>query len=286
MRSALKGAVVVVPFFLVFLVIRACAGGEAERWLGRVAEIDPAAVLGVADDDLIVIAPDRQRAVAAGDLVRSFRRGILEEYDDLFVTPREHRMVVVVFSTPDLLRAWAGGRFVPDPSNLHGYTDAVAGAIFVPADDPKTLRHETVHWVVGAARRRAPEHSPWLNEGLAQLFETFDPDARPSTPPGLGPEERALVRMLIGETIDVDRLLDLDDYRKFVGGNGARNYLEALVLTAFLFEMRPRELLRRYIQEEWGTTIGRPVAFEALFNHRGETFLRDLREFVAALKSG
>ncbi|MHC4974438.1 MAG: DUF1570 domain-containing protein [Planctomycetota bacterium] len=289
MRAGLKAAVVVLPFLVVFLLIRSCGQGEAERWHDRIREHDPEAVLGIVEDDLVVIAPSPAEAAAAAATVRGFRRALAEEYGDLVGRPREHRMVVVQFSDGDRLRAFAGGRMVHDPEKaevLHGYTDATAGAIFLPPEiEPRTLRHEAVHWTVGTAHRGTAPYSPWVSEGLAQLFEVFEPDARPPVPPGIGWEDR----MIMGERfpddrLDVERLLGLEDYNDFVLEDGARNYLEALVLIAFLFEERPRENLVAYLRTEREATVGRRTAFHTIYRNREEPFVSDLRAFIARTK--
>jgi len=287
MRAGLKAAVVVLPFLVAFLLIRSCSEGEAERWRARVAEHDPEAVLGVAEDDLIVIAPSPDAAAEVAFTVRGFRRALVEEYGDLLGRPPRHRLVVVQFSSDDLVRQYAGDRMLHDPEraeSLQAYTDPEHGAIFLPPEiEPRALRHELVHWVVGTAHRGAAEYSPWLSEGLAQLFEIFDPDARPPVAPGLGADDRAAMGIVLrNDTLDVDRLIHLTDYRDFTVEDGARNYLEALVLTAFLFMERPREKLLAYMRQERDSDLGRPMAFHTLF--RDETFDRDLRAFIARTK--
>jgi len=287
MRAGLKAAVVVLPFLVAFLFIRSCSAGEAERWRDRIREHDPEAVLGVEEDDLIVIAPSPAEAAAAAATVRGFRRALVDQYGDLLGRPRQHRLVVVQFSSGDRLRHYAGDRMLHDPEQadiLQGYTDPEHGAIFLPPEsEPKTLRHEVVHWVVDTAHRGTAPYSPWLNEGLAQLFEIFDPDAWPPVEPGIGPEDRVdMGERLPDNTLDVDRLIRLEDYRDFTVVDGERNYLEALVLTAFLFLERPREKLLKYLRLERGTDVGRPMAFHTAF--RDETFDRDLRAFIARTK--
>lgn len=287
MRAALKTAVVVLPFLVAFLLIRSCREGEAERWRDRVAEHDPDAVLGVVEDDLIVIAPSPAAAAEVAVTVRGFRRALVDQYGDLLGRPSVHRMVVVQFSSGSLLRRYAGDRMLRDPekaSALQGYTDSRSGALFLPPEmEPRTLRHETVHWVVETAHRGRPPYSPWLNEGLAQLFERFDPDARPPIPPGIGPATRARVGALLrDDTLDVERLLHLQDYAEFVAVEGPRNYLEALVLTAFLFQERPREDLLAYLRAERENATGRPLAFRAIY--RDPAFDEDLRTFIARTK--
>lgn len=287
MRTALKAAVVVLPFLVAFLLIRSCSEGEAERWRDRVAEHDPRAVLGVADDDLIVIAPSPIAAARVALDVRSVRRNLVEEYGDLLGRPPRQRLVVVQFSSGDRLREFAGDRMVDDPERAHvlqGYTDPQHGAIFLPPEaEPRTLRHELVHWVVGTAHASAAEYSPWLSEGLAQLFEIYDPAARPPVGPGIGREDReAMGHLFRDDSLDVDRLIRISDYRDFTVEDGARNYLEALVLTAFLFLERPREKLLAYMRQERDTEEGRPMAFDQIF--RDGTLDRDLRAFIARMK--
>ena len=287
MSAGLKAAVVVLPFLVAFLFIRSCSEGEAERWRDRIREHDPEAVLGIEEDDLIVIAPSLAEAAKAAATVRGFRRALVEDYGDLLGRPRQHRLVVVQFSSVDRLQQYAGDRMLHDPERadvLQGYTDPQHGAIFLPPEsESRTLRHEVVHWVVDTAHGGSAPYSPWLNEGLAQLFEIFDPDARPPVEPGIGPVDRAdMEDVLLDDTLDVDRLIRLEDYRDFTVVDGARNYLEALVLTAFLFLERPREKLLAYLRLERESEVDRPMAFHTAF--RDETFERDLRAFIARMK--
>jgi hypothetical protein len=117
----------------------------------------------------------------------------------------------------------------------------------------------------------APSYSPWLSEGLAQLFETLDPDAAPPRPPGI---ERLRL-----DGLDVARLIRIEDHGEFLL-DGPRNYEEALALCGFLFERR-REGLEEYVKAERRTASSRPLLFEDIFGASGEPFRRELAEFVA-----
>lgn len=280
MNAGLKTALVVVPFLLVFLGIRACAAGAAGRWQSRMDDFDPGARVAIDRDDLIVVAVDTAAGAARGEAVRAFKDALVESYGDLLGKGSEQRTVVLYFSSLDRLQAYADG---PDPrqsgrsSNLHGFTLPHQSAIFIPPDPSlSTLRHETVHLLMGESFVDV-RYSPWLSEGLAQLFEVYDAEAVPPTPPGMDQETRGhIARHLARGPIDVDRLLVMQDYDEFVGGESLRNYLEALVLTAFLFEKRPRQALREYIEFERAYKKGRPAAFERIFKHRAEAFQTEL----------
>ncbi len=274
MKSLLKAALFVLPFALVFLGLRWLRGDEAERWRERVLPHCPGAVVGVDEEGLIVVGPDREQAAAAAAEVRDFRRELTRRYSDLLGKPRFERMVIVVFPDARRLQAYAGEAARIDrgaAGKLHGYTDPVHGAVFVPAEALETLRHETVHWVMETARNpTAPAYSPWLSEGLAQLFETFDAlDPRPPKPPRLAVRD-----------VDVDRLLRIQDYGEFLGRDVHRNYEEALALCAFLFETRPKEL-RAYIDVERTSADARPFAFRKIFLGDEASFRRDLAAFIA-----
>ena len=277
MRGLLKAALFALPFALVLLGIRWLGRDEAERWRERVEENCPGAVVGVEEKDLIVIAGDAGQARAAAAEVRDFRRALVQGYADLLGAPRFERMVIVIFPDAKSVQAYAGKSARMDrgaTGKLHGYADPVYGAVFVPADALETLRHETVHWVMETARGpTAPAHSLWLSEGLAQLFETFDPmDPKPPRP------GRAAVRL-----IDVDRLIHIEEHGEFTGPEVHRNYDEALVLCAFLFETRPKEL-REYIDAERRSADSRGFVFRKIFRHDEAPFQRDLAEFIAGLR--
>jgi hypothetical protein len=276
MRAAVKAALFALPFVLVFLAIRWLGGDEAEGWRERVLPHCPGAVVGVNERDLIVVGPDRGQAVAAAEDVRDFRRALVKGYADLLGQPRFERMVIVIFPDARSVQAYAGESGRMDrgvAGKLHGYADPLHGAVFVPADALDTLRHETVHWVMETARSpTGPPSSPWLSEGLAQLFETFDPaGGRPPRPP------KTMIRDL-----DVDRLIRLD-HAAFMGDDVHRNYEGALVLCAFLLERRGKEL-REYAAEERRSAESRPLVFRKIFGHDEEPFRRDLAEFIARLR--
>jgi hypothetical protein len=277
MRAALRAALFALPFALLFLGIRWLGKGDAERWRDRVASHCPGAVVGVDEEDLIVIAGDPGAARAAAEEVRDFRRALVAAYEDLLGKPRFDRMVVVVFPDAERVQAYAGESARVDrgvSGKLHGYTDPLHGAVFVPADAIDTLRHETVHWVMETARSPAsPPHSLWLSEGLAQLFETFDPrDPRP----------RRVVPVLVRD-LDVDRLIGIEAHAEFMGEDVGRNYAEALVLCGFLLETRGKEL-REYVEAERRTADARPLLFRRIFQHDKEPFRKDLAAFLAGLR--
>jgi hypothetical protein len=278
-RGVLKAALVLVPLLAIFLGIRWVSGREAERWRARVERYVPHAVVGVDDEDLLVIAGDVPEAQEAAARVRGFYRALADRYTDLLGKPRFDRLVVVVFPDVESLQAYAGAAGRVDrgaAGQLEGYADNLHGTLFIPRDEIDTLRHETVHWFMETARRaEAPGYSPWLSEGLAQLFETFDPDARPPGPPRVEG-----VRLPKG--LDVDRLIRIDDYGRFLV-EGPRNYAEARVLAGFLFATRPKEL-EAYVNVERRTEEGRPEAFERIFDVKGEAFRRDLQAFIARLR--
>jgi hypothetical protein len=276
MKALIKAALFALPVVLVLLLLRWLSGGEAERWRDRVEPHCPGAVVGIDEKGLIVVAPDREQARAAAEEVREFRKALAARYESLLGKPRFARMVVVVFPSAEDLQAYAGAAADFDrgaEGQLDGYTDPKLGAVFVPADGIETLRHETVHWFMETARDpTGPRYSPWLSEGIAQLFETLDPLAVPPRPPGIGP-------LRLPHGIDVDRLIHIEEYGEFLE-EGQRNYREALALAAFLFETRP-EQLRKYADAERKSSETRPLVFRGIFKSHEVPFQRDLAEFIA-----
>jgi len=278
-RVALKAALFALPFLALFLALRWLSGGEAERWLERVKPFCQGAVVGVNERDLIVVAPTAEEAREAADEVRDFRRVLADHYAGILGKPRFARMVMVVFPDVESLQAYAGKSADFDrgaEGHLGGYTDAKVGATFVPAEAGETLRHETVHWFMETARDpTGPRYSPWLSEGLAQLFETLDPYADPPRPP-------RIEHLRLTHGLDVDRLVEIEDYGEFLR-EGQRNYPEALALAAFLFETRPQELAK-YVEAERGSADSRPLVFRRIFKSGEEPFRKDLAEFIARLQ--
>jgi len=276
MSTTARTALFLLPFALLFLGIRWLGKGDAERWRERVAPQCPGARVMVDEKDLLVIAADAQDAQAVTAEVRDFRRVLVDRYKDLLGTPRFARMVVIVFPDAQSVQAYAGKSARVDrgtSGQLQGYTDPLYGAVFVPRDAIATLRHETVHWVMETARSAgAPQYSPWLSEGLAQLFETFAPQH--PEPPSPGPTN---VRF-----IDVDRLVGIQSHAEFMGPLVHQNYAEALLLCGFLFKTREKELLR-YMDAERRSEDNRPLAFRKIFESDPESFRRDLEAYLKKL---
>jgi hypothetical protein len=81
----------------------------------------------------------------------------------------------------------------------------------------------------------------------------------------------------------VDRLIHISEHGAFMGPEVHRNYTEALVLCAFLFEKRPKEL-REYIDAERRSADARGSVFRRIFRYDEEPFRRDLAEFIAGLR--
>ena len=291
MRHLLKGAVVVAPVLTLILLLRLCSGTEAERWRARVARHDPAARVTYESDDLIVIAPDRGWGQRTGERFRLFRNELILNQSDILGTGSDRRTVVVLFSGMDALQAYFGERNpmrTRGAARPEGWHDPVVGAIFLPPrSDFRTLRHETVHLLMAQARGPGVVYSPWVKEGLAQLFEIYEPGTDPPCPPGVGSEGRVLAPGVRARGLDVTRLLSIQDYAEFVTEDIDRNYLEALLLTAFLYERRPREVLVEYMAAERETSgsAARLLAFRRLYQHDREPFRADLDRFLARLGS-
>ncbi len=277
-RGALKALLVAAPFLLVLLGLRACSASEGKRWLARIREVDPEAQLLLDDGATILIAPSEAWADHAGAEAARFRDGLIDRYGDLVGEGKEQRLVIVVFSTVERLQAHFGARRPErDARFVHGYTRSDQGAIFLPPDaDFDTLRHECVHLVVGQGLQGGPGYSPWVSEGLAQLFERGLDD------PGLGPGDLAGHPMSPGA--DVTRVLSIEEYGEFTGAQVFRNYLDARVLMSFLFRERPRELLQRYLEGERTRASGRAELFRRLYRQGEEPFDSDLRAFVERLR--
>ena len=290
MRAALKSAAVVLPLLAVFFAMRACAGGAAGRWQTRIEAVDPGAKIVVDSDELIVIANDPDHGAMVGEQVGRFRAALIKSYGDLLGRGREQRTVVVVFSSLERLQAYAGSKNpLGSPTgrvqNLHGFTRPSQNAIFLPPESTlDTLRHETVHLLMEETHGQSTEYSPWLGEGLAQLFENYDPETMPPTPPGIDQTARRLVAQLGFDRIDVRRLLKLQDYGEFTGKEATRNYLEALVLTAFLFERRPIKKLRQYVERERAYRAGREREFDRLYEYRKPAFQAEFIEYLRRVR--
>ena len=291
MRAVLKSAVIVLPLLAVFFAMRACAGGASGRWQTRIEAVDPGARIVVDSDKLIVIANDVDYGAMVGRQVGLFREALIEEYGDLLGRGREQRMVVVVFSSLKRLQEYAGnddplGNPTGRVRNLHGFTRPSQNAIFIPLElTLETMRHEMVHLLMAETHGQSANYSPWLSEGLAQLFEAYDPETTPPTPPGIDQNARRLLAKMTIERIDVRRLLDLQDYSEFTEVDGGRNYIEALVLTGFLFERRPLATLRSYVERERAYAEGRERQFDRLYRYRERAFQNEFAEYLRRVKA-
>jgi hypothetical protein len=251
MRLLLKLIFVVVPIAAVVGLLRMCEGGAADRWLDRVSVIDSDAVLAIDRNELIVVAPSRERGVDVGEYALSFRRALATEYGELLGTDVDRAMVVVVFSHVEMVAAYANQGALADRAAMEhasGYTDARRNAIFLPPEvGREVVRHELVHLLMNLETASSVSFSPWLSEGLAQYFEGFEPPE----PVAISMDQKALLRMALGKRgVDVTRLLELDVYRDFLIDDGARNYLESQALVTFLMATEGRDKMQELIRLE------------------------------------
>lgn len=281
MRLLLKALVVLVPIALVVGGLRLCSRGDGGRWLSRVRAVDESATLGIDRADLIAIAPTAELGEEIGEYAVRFRAALEDDYGDLVGTGTGQRMVVVIFNEPEMIQEYAGRDITKNRAvveNMGGYTDPSYNAVFVPLDaGSPTLRHELVHLVMETATEGLVRFSPWVMEGLAQYFETFDPPTAPKLPARV----KAFARTAGGgRGIDIKRLLRLQDYTRFVTEDGQRNYLEALVLVAFLMEERPRSVLRGYLDVERSQRNDRYEEFVRVVGGPDGKLSADLRRYL------
>ena len=265
MRLALKLAVVLGPIVLVVLLLRACDRESGERWLERARAVDDAAVLALDRAEIITVAPDRALGVEMGEYAVAFKRALVEQYGDLLGEGSDKRMVLLIFSEDAMVQEFAGqGVFVDRKSiqEMMGYTDPGKNAIVLPPrPGMDVLRHEVVHLLMGLETEGRVRHSPWLLEGLAQYFESFEPPA-----PALLPrEQRHSLYRLVRSQFDVVRLLEMQEYAEFIQVEGGRNYRESLALVAYLMEAQPPEKIRRYVRLERDRGGNRTELFQSVF---------------------
>jgi len=265
MKLVLKAAVVLAPLLAIVGLLRLCEGDSGRRWLARVQEVDSALVLGVDTPQLIAIAPSEGEASAMGALALRTRDALAEEYGDLLGEGLDRRMVVVVFSETKYVAAFGGRNVRVDRRSLRdviGLTQPARNAIYLPpGGDLSTLKHEVVHLLMGQSAPPSVRFSPWLSEGLAQYFESYQ-GGRHTLPAG----QRAYLRAALGDREpDVPGLIRRQDYDEFLQVEGGRNYLESLALVACLLETQPRERMKEYVDLEKRSDGDRYLAFRDVF---------------------
>ena len=281
MTQVWKAAVIVVPLVLILLLLRTCALGSSGIWLQEIRRFDSKAQIQVDTSKLMVIGPEAEWSVPSGKAAVRFKGMLVENYSDLLGRGRQHPLRFLSFGTRDQFlkhhESESGSRL----QHVGGWHHGSKGAIYLPFGAPiGTVRHETVHLLVSESN---PLHSlsPWLSEGLAQVFERVDPATTPVQAPGVPDDSIEEVRRFLGRRpLDVGRLVSIRDYGDFTDAEVHRNYVEALVLTAFLFQGRPRDLLEEYVAYERNTANERTRAFRSIYHHDGEPFAHDLDAFV------
>jgi len=265
MRLVLKAAVVLVPVLALVGLLRLCDRDSGRRWLSRVHEVDPSLVLGHESPELIAIAPTEEEAARLGAIALKRRESLADEYGDLLGTGLDRRMVVVVFSETKHVAGFGGRNVRVDRRSLQdviGLTEAGRNAIYLPpGGDVETLTHEVVHLLMGQSAPPRTRFSPWLSEGLAQYFETYEGEGH-----RLPPRQKAFLAAALGrDGLDVPALIREQDYDRFLQEDGQRNYIKALVLVAYLMETQPRERLKEYIDAERRSDGDRYALFERVF---------------------
>ena len=282
MTQVFKAAVIVVPLLLILLLLRTCALASSGIWLEEISRFDPAARVQVDTPELVVIGPESEWSVPSGMAALRFKRMLIRDFGDLLGRGRDHPLLFLSFGTRDQFLSHYESKSGSRLQHVGGWHDGLHGAIFLPfGASPGTVRHETVHLLVSESDPLAPPLSPWLSEGLAQAFERVDPEMTPLNAPGVPDESIDDVRRFLARRpLNVERLVAIRDYEDFTSAEVYRNYTEALVLTAFLFQGRPRDLLEEYVAYERNSVNQRTRAFRSIYHHDGEPFSRDLDAFV------
>lgn len=282
MTRLYQAAVAIAPFVLVLLLLRSCSRGAGDGWRAELAGFEDDLKLVLDRSDLIVVAPDEQLGLDVGEEVLAFRGLLIEDYGSLLGRGSDRRVVVGVFNDLDRLQAFASERFRRDARSVGAFHDPQRGALFLARGAPiGVLRHEVVHLVVSESRGIPGQFSPWLSEGLAQVFERYDPRGDPPQEPGPPLEPSALAVVPAGP-MDVARLVHLDDYAEFVDRQGERNYAEAALLVGFCMQRRPLEVFETYLASERSRTGNHAEAFRSLYQYEEAPFRRDFSTYVDA----
>ncbi len=278
MRAWRGALLALLPFVAIFFGLRACAAGSPRRWLAELQPFDPALAVALDEEELLALASDAEWARREGRAALAFRRALEEREPELFPGGRGRRLVVVGFQGGERLRAYAGERVRVDPKTLGAFHDGARGAIFLPQDAERAvLRHEIVHFAMAQGSSPGERLSPWMGEGIAQYFETVEPGDRS----GLASSLRVRLNAVAG-AYDPDELLELQEYERFVGAEGARNYAAALLLTGFLLDRKPRAAFLAYLEKERSAEPpARVAAFRALFRRDEASFRRELATYCA-----
>lgn len=285
MTRLYQAAVAIAPFVLILLLLRTCSQGVGDGWRAELAEFDPDLKLAVDRADLIVIARDERVGLAVGARVLDFRSALVANYGALLGHGSDRPIVVGVFGDLGRLQAFATERFRRDARSVGAFHDPERGALFLEQGASiGVLRHEVVHLVVSESRGLPGQLSPWLSEGLAQVFESYDPRAEPPQGPG-PPLEPGALRVLPAGPVDVGRLIHLDNYAEFVDREGARNYAEAALLVGFCMHVRPLEVFETYLENERSRTGNRAEAFRSLYEYEEAPFRRDFSAYVDAWRT-
>ena len=200
---------------------------------------------------------------------------------DFFQVGPERLIDVWLFGDEASYRAWAWTLFRDRPSTPYGYFSPSENALIMNiATGGGTLVHELVHPLLHADFPGVP---PWLNEGLASLFEQCgeeDGHIVGSTNWRLAGLQKAIRQK---RTYPFDDLLRLTNDDFYVHGTG-RETAQARYLCYYL---QQRDLLLRFYREFRGRRDRDPTGGETLKAVLGETSLAAFQprweEFVLGL---
>jgi len=167
-------------------------------------------------------------------------------------------------------------------TQLGGFYDAAQRRIVVrrqsrDQDTRHVLRHEAAHAILHEAIGPLPT---WLDEGLAEWFGHYDPDARQAAG---APERIALLHAL-----SLDERVALLDHalagkrEEFDGADAPALYAASWALTAWMMREAPsRALLRSLVAAQRGSELCRPIDARHLIDETWPARLDGLLESVA-----
>ena len=181
------------------------------------------------------------------------------------------------------------------PRRSDGTTDADIAGYFQSGDDVNyitlsvdgsekdlfgTIFHEYVHFIVGTnfGRTQVPQ---WLNEGLAEYYQTFEITGDIKVKLGL-PQSAQLGLLQRSQLMPLEQLLNFTNYQLHQASGNARDlfYAQSWALVHYLTQTGRSEALDRFLRS---VTSGTPqkAAFQEVFQTTYEKMESDLRAYIA-----
>ncbi len=205
-------------------------------------------------ENLVVYAPEEEQTREIWKTFRDYEKAFRERFRGRLNFSNNRRLRIHLFRNRSEMSEYFETKYhtsLPHNAGFYDQSDQAIALTMTPdrEDLKNAIRHEAVHYFLqSGTRNKSPRWSPWLNEGLASVFEHYQEIERPDGSVEWGiPRETVIDEMISPfrdsgfrsmELIPLKEFINVKE-KKFRSANNAIYYRQSTLLVFFLLSKYP-----------------------------------------------